>query len=175
MGMEEYMRMKELHSAGCTIYDSTALYMTVYCTIYDSTAQYMTVLHYIWQYCTLYDSTAQYCTLWRMQLRSARLHQQQCGPGHQPAARPSFPESSHRDTAHSYTQLYLHWQLGSAVWRSAALQFYTDKFSYIYTNSLVVQWTSAISFTFIRIRSVILTDKRAVQWASAISFTPLRG
>ena len=25
MGMKEYMRMKELHSAGCTIYDSTAL------------------------------------------------------------------------------------------------------------------------------------------------------
>ena len=161
--------MKELHSAGCTIYD-----IWQYCTVYDSTALYMTVLHYIWQY----------CTLWRMQLLCARLHQQQCGPGHQQQPGPAF-QCLHTETPHTLTLRYIYTDIWAAQCGDLLLYTFTRihsvELSYIYTNSWAVQWAPAISFTldtFIRIRCILYmdnTDKRAVQWASAISFFPLRG
>ena len=131
-----------------------------YCTIYDSTAQYMTVLHFIWQYCTTFDSTAQYCTLWRMQLRSARLHQQQCGPGHQQQPGPAF-QSLHTETPHTLTLRYIYTDIWAVHCEDLLLYTFTRihsvEHSYIYTNSWAVQWTLAISFTlytFIRIRCI---------------------
>ena len=182
--------MKELHSAGCTIYD-----IWQYCRVYDSTALYMTALHSIWQYCTLYDSTALHLTV----LHSTAL----CG-GCNCCVRGCTSSSVGLVTSTSSSQAQLsrvftprHRTLSpltlryiyTDIWavQCGDLPLYTFTRihsitpSYIHTTSWAVQWTLAISFTlytFIRIRCILYmdnTDKRAVQWASAISFFPLRG
>ena len=145
-------------------------YIWQYCTLYDSTALHLTVLHST-ALCGGCNCVVRGCTSSSVGLVTS----QQPGPAFQ---------NLHTETPHTLTLLHsviftlTSEQCSVEICCFTPLHGYTQLNSVIFTLSWAVQWAPAISFTLYTDTDTLYmdnTDKRAVQWAEAISFSPLRG